>query len=220
MQEEFEVLKVTESKTDPVANTGNGAAPQAPSSSFIAVAIAFADPKYVRFESSLLLKFENKVKIEGDSAYYEGNAIGKVLERKDPSDIKVDTSYSIKYTGGYSKDGKTIYLDSRFPQSLNIEGKEISTIESIAKHHELPEKWMTEEGYTYQYAHMLATKIEREYVESLGINWELYSKEVEKGLHAVSSAKLEKSPKNLDLTPYVDSKDEETLKEIEQTMEK
>ncbi|MGC8648313.1 MAG: hypothetical protein ACP5SJ_02330, partial [Candidatus Micrarchaeia archaeon] len=134
--------------------------------------------------------------------------------------INIDLSHSIKYIGGYSKDGKTIYLDSRFPKSLVINGKEISTVESIAKHHELPEKWMIGEGYTYQYAHMLATKIEREYVESLGIDWELYSKEVEKNLHEVSSSKLEKSPKDLDLTPYLDSKDEETIKEIEQTMEK
>ena len=42
-----------------------------------------------------------------------------------------------------------------------------------------------DDAYEYAYAHEIATKIEREYVESLGVNWDDYCKEVNKNLHEV-----------------------------------
>ena len=33
-------------------------------------------------------------------------------------DIKVSTNYDIKYTGGYSLDGKTVYLDEHFIKGI------------------------------------------------------------------------------------------------------
>jgi hypothetical protein len=81
----------------------------------------------------------------------------------------VNTGYDIKYTGGYSLDGKTIYLDEHFPKNLSVEGKNVSTIESIGLHHELPEKWLSDMGFEYPYAHEVATGIEKKYVESMGI---------------------------------------------------
>ncbi|MEM3827110.1 MAG: hypothetical protein QXR58_00730 [Candidatus Micrarchaeaceae archaeon] len=221
MPKEFEVIKCAkqeEATNDPPLTSVKTETPgQSP---FIVVAIEFVEPSLARIVSMEEVKFDSKLQIEGDIAKLDGREIGKVVGRKSSADVRINTAYSIKYTGGYSKDGKTIYLDSRFPKIIVVDGKEIDTVDTIARHHELPEKWFVDEGYTYQYAHIIATKIEREYVESLGTNWESYSKEVEKHLHEVSSAPLQISPKDLDLAPYSMSGDTKTLDEIEATKEK
>ena len=90
-------------------------------------------------------------------------------------------------------------------------------MESIDRHHEVTEKWLIDDAYEYAYAHEIATKIEREYVESLGVNWDDYCKEVNKNLHEVYMSKAEKTPSDLDLAPYFYSKDEKALKEIRET---
>jgi len=217
MPEDFEVIKTSKKV---VKTSEAGANPDPAPDIFEVVAINFVLPTYIKFETNTDLKFEMKVQVDKENVLFEGKEIGKVIERRSASDVKVDTDHSIKYTGGYSKDGKTIYLDSRFPKIINVDGKEVNAVDTIAMHHELSEKWLVDEGYTYQYAHIIATKIEREYVESLGVNWDAYSKEVEKHLHEVSGAPLQISPRDLDLAPYTMSNDTATLQEIEKTTEK
>jgi len=211
MTEEYEVVssKKIQQNADP---DPSGAASNA--GAFAVVALNFVMPSYIRANSKIDINFGSKVSVDGDVLSYNGEAVGTVRARKSVNDIKVDTSYDIKYTGGYSKDGSVIYLDAHFPKKLLIGDKEVDTVESIAKHHELPEKWMCDEGYSYQYAHVIATGIERKYVESLGVDWEAYSKEVEKYLHDTYARKLEKSPADLDISPYTASNDTVALDEI------
>ena len=76
-----------------------------------------------------------------------------------------------------------------------------------------------DDAYEYPYAHMIATKIEREYVESVGVSWERYCEEVDKNLRNTYKLKVERSPESLDLTPYIYSRDSEALKEIRQSGE-
>ncbi|MGC8645871.1 MAG: hypothetical protein ACP5UO_06440 [Thermoplasmata archaeon] len=178
------------------------------------VAIDFREPRYIRFTSSSLIKDGETVEVEGDKVYFEGTMVGIVRERKDSSKARVNTKFDVKYTGGYSLDGKTIYLDEHFPKTLKVEGKEVSTIESIGLHHELPEKWMSDLGYEYPRAHEIATGIEKEYVESLGVTWGGYCREVDRNLRQVYRRKLERSPPSLDLAPYLYCRDREALKEI------
>lgn len=184
---------------------------------YLVVAIDFKDPKYVRVLASEEPKAYTTLQIEGDKVFYRDKEIGKVIERKDSREIKVSTDYDIKYTGGYSLDGKTIYLDEHFPKVLKVEGKEVSTIESIGLHHELPEKWMSDIGYEYPHAHEIATGIEKKYVESQGVTWKGYCNEVDRNLRLVYKNKLGKSPSSLDLAPYLYCRDREALKEIRES---
>ncbi len=185
---------------------------------FMVVALSFKAPSCIKAETNTEINFDSKLSVDGDLVSYGGNEVGKVIERKSAEDVKIDLTFDIKYTGGYSMDGKVIYLDRDFPKALDINGKSVDVVESIVKHHELTEKWMVEEGYTYQYAHIIATKIEREYIESLEVDWGEYSKEVEKWLHATSSKKLSRSPADLDLAPYTASNDSNTLEEIKNSV--
>jgi len=136
----------------------------------IVYCINYINLDFVIFSSNMPLKKGDLVMVDGDNVYPNKMPIGKVLKRKSSSDVNVDTSYDIKYTGGYSLDGRTIYLDEHFPRQLTVEGKMIDTLKSIGLHHELPEKWLSDEKYEYPYAHEIATGIEKEYVESLGVN--------------------------------------------------
>lgn len=184
---------------------------------YLVVAIDFKGPKYVRIQANEDPKAYTTILVEGDSAFYNGKNIGKIIERKGSEGIKVSTKFDIKYTGGYSLDGKTVYLDEHFPKILKVEGKEISTEESIGLHHELPEKWMSDIGYEYPHAHEIATGVEKKYVESQGVTWKGYCGEVDKNLRLVYRNRLQKSPSSLDLAPYLYCRDREALKEIRES---
>lgn len=184
---------------------------------FYIFAIDFVDPSYIKVLSNYMSKVGSSLELDGDSAYEDGKFIGKVIERKMAEDVRVSLKYDVKYTGGYSVDGKTIYLDEHFPKFLIVEGKDVSTVESIGLHHELPEKWMSDNGYEYPYAHEIATGIEKKYVESLGVTWKGYCTQVDKNLRKVYSHILGKSPTSLDLAPYLYCRDREALKEIRES---
>jgi len=149
--EEFEIVEHVPDKT------GKG---------FLVAAIDFKGPKYVRVSANEEPKAYTSIRVDGDKVFYGTKEIGKVIERKDSNQVKVSTKYDIKYTGGYSLDGKTVYLDEHFPKVLKVEGKDISTEESIGLHHELPEKWMSDMGYEYPHAHEIATGIEKSTLNS------------------------------------------------------
>ncbi len=186
---------------------------------FNVMAIDFKEPSYVKVKADSLPKVGSLLTVDDDRVSLDGKPLGRVSEKKSAEDVRVSLKFDIKYTGGYSMDGKTIYLDEHFPKFFTVEGKNVSTVESIGLHHELPEKWMSDNGYEYPYAHEIATGIEKMYVESLGVTWKGYCDEVDKNLRRVYSRLLEKSPPSLDLAPYLYCRDREALKEIRDSEE-
>ncbi len=184
----------------------------------IALALNYISPSMVKILLTKKLKVNSIVQIDNDIAYYKKKYIGKVLETRNAEDITINTDYSIKYTGGYSVDGKRIFLDKNFPKLIVVNNKIVNTIDSIAKHHEITEKWLVDFGYSYAYSHRLATSIERDFIKLLGVNWQDYDREVGKYLHENYTRKLENTPLDLDLLPYVESRDSKALKEIKESM--
>ncbi len=181
---------------------------------FLSMAINFLEPKSIKFLATADLKKGTKVMADNEKVTLNGKVVGTIIKVMSGADVKVDTSYDIKYTGGYSLDGKTMYLDEHFPPILEVEGKQVDSRKSIGLHHELPEKWLADEKYEYPYAHEVATGIEKKYVESLGVTWQGYCKVVDSNLRQVYRRTLEKSPPSLDLAPYLYCRDREALSEI------
>ncbi len=181
------------------------------------VAISSPTPKFVKINSKKDIKVNSIIYIDNEYAYYKKKGIGEVIISKSGEGIEVDNTYNIKYTGGYSFMGDKIFVDASFPQLMLIDDIVVNSLESIGKHHELVEKWLIDEGYTYAHAHKVATSVERDYIISLNVRWSEYCKEVGKNLHAVYNSSLERSPENLDLTPYIYSKDFGALTEIANT---
>lgn len=181
------------------------------------IAIEFVKPTYISGIVSGDVKKGDQVTVENGKIIKNGIPIGDVIEQKSSDDVKLDTEHDIKYTGGYSIDGKTIYLDEHFQRILTVEGKKIDATKTIGLHHELPEKWMSDNDFEYPYAHEVATGIEKKYVEYLGVTWKGYCEEVDKNLRKVYSQKLRNSPESLDLAPYLYCRDREALKEIRES---
>ena len=180
----------------------------------IGLAVNYISPSMVKILLNKRLKVNSIVQVDNDIAYYKKKYVGKIIESRDVSEMTINTDYSIKYTGGYSVDGKRIFLDKNFPKLIIVNNKIIDTVESIAKHHEVTEKWLVDFGYSYAYSHRLATSIERDFIRFLGVRWKAYDKEVGRFLHENYNRKLENTPLDLDLLPYIESKDSKALKEI------
>lgn len=202
--ETFEVLEHVKEK---VKNKGK----------FTITAIDFHEPTYIKVETDAILEKGTLLEVNGKVAYHAGLKIGEVVIRKDGNEVRVSNAFDIKYTGGYSLDGKTVYLDEHFPVTLRFGDKTIDSRESIGLHHELPEKWLSDDAYEYPYAHEMATGIEKKYVEHNGVTWKEYCSEVDRNLRNVYSRKLGKSPASLDLAPYLYCRDREALKEIRES---
>lgn len=181
---------------------------------YVMSAIAYALPSYIKFLLPMPLKDGSIIESDNKDVYIDGKKVGNVLLYKSGLDVSISHEFDIKYAGGYSLDGKTIYISANMPPEIMIGNTKVSLLESIGRHHELPEKWLLDDDYEYPYAHEIATNIEREYAESLGINWDSYNLEVDKLLRENYKCKLKKSPPNLDLSPYIYSHDDETIKEI------
>ncbi|MGC8710722.1 MAG: hypothetical protein ACP5RF_03925 [Candidatus Micrarchaeia archaeon] len=207
-------------KSNGNGNANGNASENADEKVSIIKAINFRLPTIITFSSSVDLQFDAKVQVKDDNKVYANeNAVGEILSRQCSTDITVNTDYDIKYTGGYSKDGKIIYIDRDLPKTLAVDGKDVDLLQSIALHHELVEKWMIDDAYDYQYAHLIATGVEKEYIDSIGVKWESYDAELGKQLRLIYGKKLRKSPRNLDLSPYLATNDQEALKEIRDSME-
>ncbi|MCL4397258.1 hypothetical protein M1494_02850 [Candidatus Parvarchaeota archaeon] len=184
----------------------------------IALAVNYISPSMVKILLNKKLKVNSIVQVDNDIAYYQKRYLGKVLESRDVSDMVINTDYSIKYTGGYSVDSRRIFLDKNFPKLIAVNNKLVDTVESIAKHHEVTEKWLVDFGHSYAYSHRLATSIEKDFIKFLGVKWDQYDREVGKYLHENYNRKLENTPLDLDLLPYIESRDSKALKEIKESM--
>lgn len=136
------------------------------------------------------------------------------------SEIDLNTDHDVPYTAGYSKDGLTVYIDKNVPQYLNIISAESRTklisidIWKTFSFHETVEKSLEAEPYflPYQLAHQIALRAERAYVQSLGADWNDYNKKTLELVNEVGSRdEYPDCPEDLDLEPYEDEDDDETL---------
>ncbi len=185
---------------------------------FTYLAVNYVLPSMVKVSSCIRLGFNSTIYIDNEVAYYRRRYLGKVLDYKSAADMMVSTDYSIKYTGGYSINGNRVFIDKNFPRLIVVNNKVVDTVESIAKHHEVVEKWMINFGHTYAYSHRIATSVEKEFIRSKRVKWDDYNYIVGRYLHNNYRRKLENTPLDLDLLPYIESKDTRALREIKESM--
>lgn len=132
-----------------------------------------------------------------------------------------DKEHDIPYTGGYSKDGSTIYFDRHLPATIKLERdgvvKEIDPFPYLSMHESLEKTLIDQLGFSYEHAHQLATAYERRGVlQGVGPGWwDPYQKALEKYIRSDQHEKLKKVPKDLDLTPYKDEHDTGLLEHLE-----
>lgn len=148
------------------------------------------------------------------------------VEDKLMEDFKIDTTYDIPFLAGYSKDGKTRYIDRHFYTDNNpvgtieINNETVDTTpylvgdpdaedpiargghEGVEKACEQLRTKNIQSEPSYDYRHVIATAAERRLVIKDGLNWQKYQQAYKPFIKADETEKITKLPLDLDMTPY------------------
>jgi len=118
-----------------------------------------------------------------------------------------DRNHDIPYLAGYSKDGKTIYIDRHMPKLLRHRGREIDTDRFLILHEEVEKTLIDQLGLHYLHAHQITTRAEQAAVRAARIEWRVYDRFMQKHVKTIGDERLVKVPADLDLKPYRDEHD-------------
>src|SRR5437879_13234197 len=84
---------------------------------------------------------------------------------------KLDRSHDLPYLAGYSRDGKTIYIDRHMPKSFTCNSRRIRTDRFLLVHEAVEKALIQLLGLHYQHAHQIALRAEQAAVRAEGIPW-------------------------------------------------
>jgi hypothetical protein len=120
---------------------------------------------------------------------------------------KLDRAHDIPYLAGYSRDGKTIYIDRHMPNVMKFRGQEVDTDRFLILHEEVEKTLIDQLDLHYLHAHQIATRAEEAAVRAAGIRWRDYDRFMQKYVKKIGDERLKKVPADLDLKPYRDEHD-------------
>lgn len=119
----------------------------------------------------------------------------------------VDRTYDIPYLSGCSNNGKVIYLDRHLPTVLKF-GPKVSALAPYLILHERMEKALIDlMDMEYEEAHKIASYVERKELEENRIDPYHFELALDPYIKADKLNKIERTPWNLNLKPYYDSRD-------------
>src|SRR5580658_3814086 len=133
---------------------------------------------------------------------------------------KLDRKHDIPYLAGYSKDGKTIYIDRHMPRSFKFRGRTIETDRFLILHEEVEKTLIDQLGLHYLHAHQIATRAEQATVRAAGVTWRDYDRFMQKNVKHIGDERLTKVPADLDTKPYRDEHDDDLLKRMTSAIER
>ena len=120
---------------------------------------------------------------------------------------KLDRKHDIPYLAGYSRDGKTIYIDRHMPKTMKYEGRDIDTDRYLILHEEVEKTLIDQLNLHYLHAHQIASRAEQAAVRAAGIRWRDYDRFMQANVKHIGDERLTKVPADLDLKPYRDEHD-------------
>lgn len=128
-------------------------------------------------------------------------------------DVKVVYDFDIPYVAGYSKDGKTFYIDRLLPRRMRNFDVSLTLLV-----HEAVERGLEGEikSLPYQLAHQIALRAERACVEAANISWAEYNSWFNVQIKKIGGRdSYPNCPPDLDLEPYYDEEDWQMLKKMQ-----
>ena len=131
---------------------------------------------------------------------------------------KLDRAHDIPYLAGYSRDGKTIYIDRHMPKSFRFRGRVIETDRFLILHEEVEKTLIDRLNLHYLHAHQIATRAEQAAVRAAGVNWRDYDRFMQKYVKKLGDERLTRVPADLDEKPYRDEHDYDLLRRMEAAM--
>jgi hypothetical protein len=126
----------------------------------------------------------------------------------------LDRAHDILYLAGYSRDGKTIYIDRHMPKTMKFGGREVDTDRFLILHEEVEKTLIDQLDLHYLHAHQIATRAEEAAVRAAGIRWRDYDRFMQKNVKKIGDERLRKVPSDLDLKPYRDEHDDDLLRRM------
>jgi hypothetical protein len=132
----------------------------------------------------------------------------------------LDRGHDIPYLAGYSKDGKTIYIDRHMPRAMKFRGREIDTDRFLILHEEVEKTLIDQLNLHYLHAHQIAARAEEAAVRAAGVLWREYDRFMQKHVKRIGDERLTKVPADLDLKPYRDEHDLDLLKRMHEAVER
>jgi hypothetical protein len=126
----------------------------------------------------------------------------------------LERAYDIPYLAGYSVDGHVIFIDRHMPKSFTWKRKKVSTDRFLIVHEAVEKSLIQLLGMHYLHAHQIALRAEQAAVRAEGIDWLAYDDFMQDYIKVVGDERLTKVPETLDLTPYRDFHDSDTLKRM------
>lgn len=128
--------------------------------------------------------------------------------------VALDRSHDIPYLAGYSRDGKTIYIDRHLPKSFRYRGKQVAVDRYLILHEIVEKALIDEAALHYLHAHQIATRAEEAAVRADGILWSAYDRFMQRYVKTIGSERLKRVPADLDLKPYRDEHDRQLLADM------
>jgi hypothetical protein len=128
--------------------------------------------------------------------------------------------HDIPYLAGYSKDGKTIYIDRHMPSTWKYKGRSIDTDRFLLLHEEVEKTLIDQLDLHYLHAHQIATRAEEAAIRAAGISWREYNDFMQKYVKKMGDERLTNVPADLDLKPYRDEHDTDLLERMAASVEK
>jgi len=127
---------------------------------------------------------------------------------------KLDRKHDVPYLAGYSRDGKTIYIDRHMPSTMKYAGREIDTDRYLILHEEVEKTLIDQLDLHYLHAHQIASRAEQAAVRAAGIRWKDYDRFMQKYVKTIGDERLTKVPEDLDLKPYRDEHDDDLVRRM------
>jgi len=132
----------------------------------------------------------------------------------------LDRQHDIPYLAGYSKNGRTIYIDRDMPKSFRFRGRRIKIDRFLILHEVVEKTLMDHLGLRYLHAHQIATRAEQAAVRASGISWHAYDRFMRMCVKSIGDARVTKVPPDLDLKPYREEDDDKLLRRMAAALDK
>ena len=145
---------------------------------------------YTKIHDGKTWKWSNKMMVE---------AVDAIVKQ-----TKTNTKFDIPYVAGYSKDGKTIFIDKDVPSKVAINGRSYDLDRYLIIHETVEKSLMEQLDLDYFFAHQIALRVEQQAVEADGLSWAAYDQATQKLIKEDAFKKITCCPRDLDLAPYAD----------------
>ncbi len=142
-------------------------------------------------------------------------AVKRILKK-----VKLDRSWDIPYLAGYSRDGKTVYIDRHLPKYLETNDKRYDVDPFLILHESVEKSLLAELGLVYQHAHQIALRAEEAAVRASGLSLRVYDRFMQKHIKSAGHENLKRIPPDLDIKPYHDEKDTVLLLKMQKIIQK